>query len=340
MSNELPGVGITLDIRNVPGEELLGLAREADEAGLYAVAAGDATHDTLAILSAFSTVTRRIRLISSIATWTRTPVTMARACRTLGLLSNGRYTLGMGSMPPHFNEQFHGIPYKAPLERMSEYIDLVRLLWEATPSAPVDYQGQFYQVKGYRVTEPPPHPHLPILIGATRPRMIRLTGEKADGIILNVMHSIPWLREVALPALSEGAERSGRSLEALDKGISFYTIITDEPEQARTAMRRTLAFHLSVPYGVDWLSSNGFPDEAAAISAAQKAGDRRGVVDAVSDRILDTMAVVGTPEECRERLASYSSLVDWVLLAVPPALPPSEQVSTVRSLIKTFGGNG
>ena len=337
MSDKLPGVGITLDIRNVSGEEFLSLAREADEAGLYAVAAGDATHDTLAMLSAFAAVTRRIRLVSSIATWTRTPVTMARACRTLGLLSNGRYALGMGSMPPHFNEQFHGIPYKAPLDRMSEYIELIRLLWEATPSTPVDYQGQFYQVSGYRVTEPPPHPLLPILIGASRPRMISMTGEKADGVILNVIHSIRWLREVALPALSEGAERSGRSLEVLDKGISLYAIITDEPEQARTAMRRTLAFHLSVPYGVEWLSSNGFSDEAAAISAAQKTGDRRGVVDAVSDRVLDTMGVVGTPEECRERLAQYSSLIDWVLLAVPPALPPAEQVSTIRRLIKTFG---
>ena len=337
MSNELPGVGISLDIRNVSGEELLSLAREADEAGLYAVAAGDATHDTLAMLSAFAAVTRRIRLISSIATWTRTPVTMARACRTLDLLSNGRYTLGMGSMPPHFNEQFHGIPYKDPLKRMTEYIELVRLLWEATPSTPVDYEGQFYQVKGYRVTEPPPHPLLPILIGASRPRMIRMSGEKADGVILNVMHSIPWLRETALPALSEGAERSGRSLEGLDKGIAFYAVATDEPEQARTAIRRTLGFHLSVPYGVEWLSSNGFPEEADAISAALEKGDRRGVADAVSDRLADTVAVVGTPEECRERVAQYSSLVDWVLLAVPPALPPAEQVSTIRRLIKTFG---
>ena len=339
MSNKLPGVGITLDIRNVSGEELLSLAREADEAGLYAIAAGDATHDTLAMLSAFAAVTRRIRLVSSIATWTRTPVTMARACRTLDLLSSGRYTLGMGSMPPHFNEQFHDIPYKNPLKRMTEYIELVRLLWEATPSTPVDYEGQFYRVKGFRMTEPPPHPHLPILIGATRPRMIRMSGEKADGVILNVMHSIPWLREVALPALSEGAERSGRSLEGLDKGISFYAVATDEPEQTRVAIRRTLGFHLSVPYGVEWLSSNGFPEEAAAISAALEKGDRRGVADAVSDRLADTVAVVGTPEECRERVAQYSSLVDWVLLAVPPALPPAEQVSTIRRLIKTFGSS-
>ena len=169
--------------------------------------------------------------------------------------------------------------------------------------------------------------------------MIRLTGEKADGVILNSIHSVPWLRQAALPALSEGAERSGRSLGQLDKGVALYTIVTDEPEPARVAMRRTLAFYLSIPYGQEWLSSNDFDEEAVAIAAAVAAGDRKGVSTAITDRVLDSMTAVGTPDECRERVAQYSSLVDWVLLGVPAALSPSEEVSTVRRLIKTFGGN-
>lgn len=337
MGEHFPGVGITLDIRNVSGQDLLNLAKEADEAGLYGVAAGDATHDTISMLSAFAVATTRIKLISSVATWTRTPVTMARACRTLDVLSNGRYLLGMGSMPPHFNEQFHDIPYKAPIQRMREYIELIRLLWEATPSTPVEYEGDFYRVKNYRVAEPPPRPKLPILVGATRPRMIRMSGESADGVILNVIHSIPWLQEVAIPAISEGAKRSGRSLDGFHKGISLYAVATDDPDNARIAMRRTLAFHLAVPYGIEWLEEHGFPEEGNAIATAVENGDRRGISEAVSDRLLDTLSVVGTPDECRERIAQYSSLVDWILLAVPPALSPDQQIKTLKTLIKTFG---
>ncbi len=336
MANELPGVGITLDIRRVSKEDVLALAQEADEAGLHAIGVGDGAHDSFVMLSAYAAVTRRIRLVSSIATWTRTPVSMARACRTLDLLCPERFTLGLGSMPPHFNEQFHDIPSKAPLKRMIEYVELVNLLWEATPATPVDYEGQFYRVKGFRINEPPPHPHLPILFGATRPRMIRMAGEKTDGVILNILHSVPWIRDVAMPALAEGAERSGRSLEQLDKSVNFYAIVTDEPEQARAAMRRSLAFYLSIPYGQEWLTSNGFDEDAAAISAARATGDRKSVADAVSDRVLDAMTVVGTPEQCRERIAQYSAFVDWVLLAVPPSLPPEEEVSALRRLIKTF----
>ena len=140
-----------------------------------------------------------------------------------------------------------------------------------------------------------------------------------------------------MPALAEGAKRSGRSLEHLDKSVNFYAVVTHEPEQARAAMRRSLAFYLSIPYGQEWLNTNGFADDASAIAAARATGDRKRVADAVSDRVLDAMTVVGSPEECRERVAQYSSLVDWVLLAVPPALPPEEEVNTLRRLIKTFG---
>lgn len=339
MNNKPPGVGITLDIRKMSKGDILSLAQEADEAGLHAIGVGDGAHDSFVMLSGYAAVTKRIRLVSSIATWTRTPVSMARACRTLDYLCPGRFSLGLGSMPPHFNEQFHGIPYKSPLKRMQEYIELVRLLWNATPSVPVDYDGEFYQVKGYRVNEPPPYENLPITVGATRSKMINLTGEIADGVILNIIHSLPWIRDVALPSLEDGAKRSGRSLEQLDKSVNFYTVVTDEPEKARTAVRRSLAFYLSMPYGQEWLISNGFAEDAEAISAARAIGDKKGVLDAISDQIVDAMAVIGTPNECRDRIVQYGTLLDWVLLAVPPALPAEEEVDALRKIIKTFGGN-
>ena len=337
MENELPRIGISLDTRGLSAEDMLSLSREAEEAGLYAIAVGDAFHDTYALLSAMAMVTSRIRLISAVATWTRTPLTAARAVRTVDLLSGGRYSLGLGSMPPSFNENLHGIPYKAPLKRMSEYMELVRLLWEAQRGTSVDYEGSFYRVSGYRSVEKPPGHHIPLLIGATRPRMIRMSAEKADGAILNVIHSIPWLRDVALPALAEGAERGGRTLKDVERGIAHYAIVTDDSEQARRIMQRTLAFYMSTPYGLEWLAANGFSEEGAAISEAQSSGDRRGMAGAISDRVIDAVASVGTPEECRQRVAQLGSLVDWVLLSTPAALPPSEQMSAFRALIKTFG---
>lgn len=334
-----PKVGISLNIRNISGQELLNLAREADEAGLYAIGEGDAGHDCFALLSAMAAVTRQIKLIAAIATWTRTPVTFARACRTVDVISGGRFVLGIGSMPPNFNEDYHGIPYKKPLERMREYIELTRILWKATPSSPVNYEGQFYQVKGFRPLEPPPRPDLPILIGATRERMTQLTGEVADGVIFNSIQSVPWLEKVAVPALAEGARRAGRSLQSLDKGVAVYAVATDQPEELRATMRRVLAFYLSLPYGLEWLSSNGYEEEASAIKKAQARGDRKGIQEAISDRVVKAIAIVGRPEECREAVARYGSVMDWILLGTPAAFSPSEAVKAVRRLIQTFRQN-
>lgn len=221
MSSNIPRVGISLSMQGESPQNVLDLAREADESGLYALGAGDASSDTFVVLSALAAVTREIRLISTVATWTRTPLTTARAVRGLDSLSKGRYTMGLGSMPANYNENHHGIPYESPLRRMAEYIELLRLFWDATPGSHVDYEGSFYRVSHYRANAPLLSRRIPILVAATRPRAIRWVGERADGIIFNSMHSVSWLQTIGVPLLHEGAQRAGRPLQSLERGARY-----------------------------------------------------------------------------------------------------------------------
>ncbi|MCZ6892349.1 MAG: LLM class flavin-dependent oxidoreductase [Chloroflexi bacterium] len=319
--------------------DAVAMAQQAEDSGLYAVGVDDIYHDPFTVLTAIAAVTSRIRLVTHIASWTRTPVTMARICRTLDTFSNGRLVLGLGSMPQRWNEDFHGIPWEAPLQRMREYVELVRRLWEATPETPVDYQGRFYRVSGFRVHDPPPRAHLPILIGASRPAMMRMTGKWADGVLIIWNHTIPWLKEVALPNLSEGARRSGRSLADLSLAVGKLVLVTDEPERARDVVRRHIAgIYLAIDYHRELLATHGFGDEVAAGFAALATGDMEGATRALSDRLVDTFAVIGSPEECRERMAEYSSVVDWVALSTPRGgMPSSENPRAVHRLIQSFG---
>jgi 5,10-methylenetetrahydromethanopterin reductase len=336
MSNKVPRIGITLGGRGVPMNTLLSLAQEAEEAGIYAIGVGEAALDSFSLLSAIAAVTSRIRLVSSTATWTRTPVTTARAVRTLDGISNGRYSLGLGSMPPQFNEDLHGIPYKAPLKRMQEYIEAIRLLVEAEPGNPIDYYGSFYKVVGYRATDPPPSKRIPILIGATRTMMTKLTGRIADGVIFNFINSVGWLTETALPSLAEGAKTSGRSLDNLDKSTLLYTLVTNNSEQYQTSIRRTIGGSMYAPYNIEWLKANDFRDEERAITTALAAGNRKGVYEAITDRLINTVSAVGSPEKCRERVSEYGSILDWVLLGTPGGLSPEEYVNAIRQIINTF----
>lgn len=340
MSSKLPRMGIILS--GMPPKDMLTIAQEAEEAGFYSAAAGDATHDTYAVLAAAAAVTNRIKLVSNIATWTRTPVTTARACRSLALLSGGRYILGLGSMPRVWNEDHHGISGDAMLSRMREYVELVRILWEATPDAPVNYEGRFYRVSGYRVHEPPPNPRIPIFIGASRLRMVRETGRWADGILFNLNYTIPWLREQGIPTFAEGAKLGGRSPDDVEM-VGFRLIcIADSPDEAqhaRDVVRRQLAeIYLGLDYHRQALEDYGFSEEVAAASKAQAAGDAEGIVRAVSDEMVDAITIIGTADECLERVAENTALTDWVSLApLTTGLPGSEAVSAARRVIHTFG---
>ena len=257
-------------------------------------------------------------------------------------LSVGRYTMGMGSMPAIFNENHHGIPAASPLQRMKEYVEVICLLWEATSGERVDYKGSFYRVSGFRWSAPPPDHRIPILIGTTRPRSIRMAGERADGVIFNSLHTVPWLQTMGVPALREGAEASSRSLEEMERGIKLHAIVTDEPERAHPIMRHRLTPYMTHPYNLKWMRSAGFEEEAEVAATAMAVGNMSEVAGAVSDRLIEAMTVIGSPEQCRERITQYASLVDWVVIhsqggsQTTTGSSPSEAAEAVRSLIDTF----
>ena len=334
---------LNIDLAGMHPRDMLPLAQEAEEAGFHSISVGDNVDDSYVALAAIASVTQRVKLVSNIATWTRTPVTTARACRRLASLSGGRYIFGLGSMPRAWNEGFHGIPGEAPVSRMREYVELVQLLWAATPDTPVEYEGRFYRVSGYRVHEPPPHPHLPIYIGASRGRMVRETGEWADGILFNWNYTPAWLKSTALPALSEGATRAGRSLNDLELVSGRWVFIVNSPaqaEEARAAFRKGVAsVYLNVDYHQELLITHGFGEEVAAAKAALARGDSKGAANSISDRMVDTFAIIGTADECLERVAEYTSLVNcFTVSTLAGGMSRPEGMNAVRQLIRTFGG--
>ena len=343
MTDQAPRLDISLFA--IHPRDALPLAQEAEKAGFYSATVGDAFNDSFVSLSGVAAVTERIRLVTNIATWTRTPVSMARACRSIDRLSEGRFVLGLGSMPRVWNENYHGIPGQAPLSRMREYVELIRKLWDATPDTPVDHEGRFYRVSGFRPPDPPPRPRLPIFIGATRRKMIVETGAWADGILLNWDYTIPWLKEHGLPALEEGAKSAGRSLSDLDMMGGRRVFITEDPgdaERARQAFRvNTASTYFRVDYHKQLLAEIGFGEEVEAGSKALDAGDVEGAARAVSDRMVDAFTFIGTADHCRQRVAEYTSELNWFSIATPTeGMDREDRVKAVRKVIQTFGDGG
>jgi alkanesulfonate monooxygenase SsuD/methylene tetrahydromethanopterin reductase-like flavin-dependent oxidoreductase (luciferase family) len=334
----MTAVGIAVGYAGVAFEESLELASAAEAAGLDMVAVGDASADNFVLLGAIAARTARIRLQSSIATWTRTPVSTALASKTVANLSGGRYALGLGPMPRSWAEDWHGIDYARPLERMRDFVAALRAAWRADPAAPATHSGPFYQLRAF-----PGHPGawdhpIDVYLAATRARMTTLAGEIADGVIFNAVHSLDWVTDVGRPALDEGVERAGRAREDVTVGILRICAVSEDRAEARDLARRSLSFYYGVPYFEEMLRHHGFLDELEAGLDATARGDLEGRVAAISDEVVAAMCVAGTPDEVREQIAGHDGIVDWVELAGSVGHPPAVARAQLERIIDTLAG--
>ena len=146
---------------------------------------------------------------------------------------------------------------------------------------------------------------VPIYIGATRPRMTKLAGEVADGILINVQNTEEWLREVTWPALAEGLDRGGRERSDIDVGLSVLCVVDDDPEVAFELARPGVAYFLQLPYTGDVVEHHGFGADLERYRAAAARGDRAAMAAAPSDGLVELLAVTGTAEQVWETLKRY-----------------------------------
>ena len=311
-----PGLGIQLRFcEEVP------LARAAEEAGFTRITAGDNMTEAFAMAGTFAAMTDSAQIHTSIVTWTRTPATTALAAATVSQLTGGRFFLGLGAMPKHWSEDHHGIDYARPVDRMRDFVAAIRAAWSAAPERPVDHAGEFYRLRGYTPMGPPSPYRIPITLGVIRPRMARLAGEIADGVCIDSMHTLGYAQDVLLPRIDAGLAASGKSRDDFDVSAAVICAVADSLQEARDLARRTISWYLVTPYLRDVLAHHGFADEYDRGARALARGGVEMAQREIHDEIVETIAVVGTPESFREKLARYDGVVDWVRLSPPHGNP-------------------
>jgi alkanesulfonate monooxygenase SsuD/methylene tetrahydromethanopterin reductase-like flavin-dependent oxidoreductase (luciferase family) len=312
------------------------LAVAAERGGLDLVTAGDTDSETFSLLGAVAARTQYVTLMSGIAQWTRTPPTMAAGAQTLQNLSSGRYWLGIGPMPRAWARQ-HGIDHAPVLGRMRDYVAATRAALAATDERPTAHEGPYFTTVGYRGRPLAPSGPIPIQLAATLPRMTALAAEIGDGVMLNAIQPLAWLRGEGAAAIAEGLERGERPREALAVGVFRFCGIDEERAAAYDHARRALAFYFAIPYFRALLEPYGFVDELEAGERALARGDQAGLVAAVSDRLVDEVAIAGTPKEALAKLRAVQAHVDYVVLSCTHAQEARIGASQTRALIETFG---
>lgn len=249
--------------------------------------------------------------------------------------------LGLGTGPRHWNEEWHGIDGSRPVRRMREYIEIVRGMWTAHSGRSFTYQGERLRVIDYRRANPPPRERIPIYLGATQRLMLRLAGELADGVLYNTLTTPTMLKARTQPFLLEGLARSGRELEDIERGCIILTSVHEDRRVALDLARHQLAFYLQLPYFEDLLALHGIADDAREAQAAHLRGDLDEMVAAVTDRMIERLALVGTPDEARARLGEWAPYITTPMLMAPSWRLPRESIlAGYRAIIETFGAAG
>src|SRR5579885_1012338 len=321
-----PRIGLVADSPTFPGDwnTILENVRLADGMGYDAVWLGEAWgYELFTSLADLVRVTERMKIGAGVANvFSRPPALIGATAATLDERSHGRMLLGLGPSGPQVIEHWHGVPFARPLQRTREYIEIINRILRREP---LNYAGDVFKLeRGFTLRFKPPREHIPIYIGSLGPKNIALAGEMADGI-LPVYWPAPDYPDLRsqLDAASANAGRHAGSAQ-----IAPYittAIIMDEREReiARRKARQPIAFYVGRmgTFYAEMLSNHGFAEDVAAIKQGWEQG-QASALDAVSDRLLDATAIVGTPAEIVARLREWQALgVDEPLISLPPGSP-------------------
>ncbi len=275
--------------------------------------------DSFSLAGAMAVSTSTIEIGTAIvAVYNRTPAVLAMSAATLAQLSNNRFILGLGSSSHAIMGEWNGVDFRAPLGHVRESVAVIR---QALGGDKTDFDGKHFHSHGLRLGAKPKQP-LRIYLAALREKMCELAGEIGEGLIINFQpaSAMPQI----LAAYRRGAARAGRDGTQDEVVCRFQVCVTDDRAKARSLVRMAFGGYLAAPVYNAFLDWCGFPDEAKAIAAAFARRDRAAVATAITDEIVDRIAIIGTQDECREQIAGFVTAGVTTPVLAPLATSPAE----------------
>lgn len=285
----------------------------AEDAGIEAVwlTSGGVAPDPLAVFTAAGLRTERILFGTSIVpTLPRHPLAMAQGALAVDSVAPGRLRLGVGPSHKPAMEGMWGIPFVRPLEHLREYLTVLRTLFN---EGEVNFDGKRLTAHA-RIATPA---MITVMASALRANGFHVCGELADGAISWVC-PLPYLRDVAVPAIREGAETAGREAPPLIAHVPVAVSV--DQEGVREAARRQLGLYPRVPFYSQMFQDAGFPEAAQG---------------ELSDRMIDALVVHGDPESVKARLQTVPEYGASELLAMP--ILPANDAEALGRTLQTLG---
>ena len=306
---------------------------EAERLGVDSIWTAEAYgSDGLTPLAWWGSQTTKLKLGTAITQMSaRQPAMTAMSAMTMDHLSGGRFILGLGVSGPQVVEGWYGMPFRKPLARTREYVQILRDIWAR--KGPVTMDGEHYSLpykgedatglgKPLKASIHPVREDIPIYLGAEGPKNIALAAEMCDGWL--AMLFSPGYEDFYKDALAEGFGRDGarRSFEDFDVCATVPLIVTDDVEQGANALRPFYAlyfggmgakgknFHANVAIRMGY---EAMVDEVADLYLSGKK-DEAGA--AIPQELIEKLSLIGPKEKIRDDLEAWrESIVTTILIS-------------------------
>jgi len=279
--------------------------------------------ENFSMLSAVSNKTTTQKIGSSIINiYSRSPAVIAMGAVTVDTLSNERLILGLGTSSLPVVETFHGYKFEKPVQRMKEYVEIIRLILSGKQ---VNYTGEIFDLKNFTLLLKPKRELIPIYLAAVNQKMVDLTWSIGDGVIF-------YLRP--LNKMKETITKM-QSKKKIDVTCQIITSITKDSDIAINRAKKTLAFYVSVgKIYREFLANNGFKNETSNIFDEFKKSGLKSNYELVTDSMLQSLCIAGNPDECKKQLQNFRKTgIDLPIIQFNPVGDVSESFELLK---KTF----
>lgn len=264
--------------------------------------------ENFSVLGAVSSKTSTQKIGSSIINiYSRSPSTIAMGAATIDSLSNGRLVLGLGTSSIPIVESFHGDKFEKPLQRMKEYVEIIRL---ALSGKQINYDGDIFKLNDFKLLIKPQRNEIPIYVAAINKKMVDLAWSIGDGVIF-YLRPLNEMKEIISKMQSK---------KKIDVTCQLITCVSEDSQEAIQRAKKTIAFYISVgEIYRDFLAKNGYLSETKNIFEEFKKSGFKSNHELVTDSMLKSLTICGTSDQCKKQLNNFVDIgIDQPILQFNP----------------------
>jgi probable F420-dependent oxidoreductase len=331
-----------ISLKDVPA-----IARAAEKLGFSALWTTETQHDPFLPCALIAEHTQKLNFGTAIAvSFARNPANLAYTAWDLAAQSGGRFILGLGTQVKAHIERRFGMPWPESVTgKLREQITAIRAFWDCWQNGTkLDFRGEYYKLTlmspffnpGPLLSLPSPGRGgdgvIPIYIAGVNTGLAKLAGETCQGFHAHPFNSPRYLREVILPAIADGATKTGRKREDLQVSVTAFVATTPEEQNF---CRAQISFYASTPSYRPVMALHGWQEVAEKLSAHASKGEWGEMFGLITDEMLETFCLVtdqaNLPAALKER---YAGLADRLTLYLP--FTPGEKDAFWQKMAKEF----